>query len=66
MSGDWDSEPGGRAQVKGGAFGQICIEWPSKRNTCAMVFRTYNGTSAKENEFTWVDTNGAFSFSQAD
>jgi len=66
MSGNWGSELRGRAQVKGEAFGHICIEWPSKRNTCAMVFRTYNGTSAKENEFTWVDTDGAFSFSQAD
>jgi adenylate cyclase len=66
MSGDWGSERGGRAEVKGGAFGQICIEWPSKRNACAMVFHTYNGTMAKYDQYTWVGSNGAFSFSQAD
>ena len=66
MAGDWGSEHGGRATVKGRAYGQICIEGVGKHNTCAMVFRTYNGTRAKESEFTWVDMNGAFSFSQAE
>ena len=64
MAGDWGAEPSGKARIMGRAFGQICIELPSKRERCAMVFRTYSGTRAKENEFTWVDTNGAFSFSQ--
>ena len=66
MSTNWGSEPGGKARIEGRAFGQVCVEWPSKRKTCAMIFRTYNGTRAQENEFTWVDTNGAFGFSQAD
>jgi class 3 adenylate cyclase/TolB-like protein/Flp pilus assembly protein TadD len=66
MSGTWGSESDGRARIEGRAFGQVCIDWPSKPNSCAMVFSTYNGMRALKNEFTWVDTNGAFVFSQVD
>ena len=66
MSANWGSEHGSKARIEGRAFGQVCVEWPSKRKTCAMIFRAYNGTRAQKNEFTWVDTNGAFVFSQAD
>ena len=48
MSANWGSEPGGKARIEGRAFGQVCVEWPSKRKTCAMIFRTYNGTRAQK------------------
>ncbi len=66
MSGDWGSQTDGTAEIKGRAFGQVCPDWSSKHNICAMVFRTYNGSKARENEFTWVDSDGALPFSRID
>ena len=41
------------AVSKGERSAKLRIEWSNKRNACAMFFRTYNGTRAQENEFTW-------------
>jgi hypothetical protein len=65
MSGDWGSEAGSAFKLEGGQYGQICIDGPSRRQGCAMVFRNHRGTKADENEFTWIDATGFFPFAQA-
>jgi tetratricopeptide (TPR) repeat protein len=55
-SGDWGKFTGRTVRFTGD---QVCFEL-----FCGRVFRFPAGTKAKENEHLWIDSRGAFTFSQ--
>jgi len=45
---------------------EFCYTWAGNIKSCGPMLRNPGGTQARENEFIWYSTRGAFTFSPAE